>query len=436
MSENVLEMPDSLWAATAPADPGDPRLEGKHSSEICIIGGGFTGLSTALHAAEAGADVILLEAAQPGWGASGRNGGQVIPGFKLDPDDIVRRFGSERGEELVEFSGGAPDLVFDLIRRHKIECHARRQCWIHAVHGKAALVEEEERARQWCARGADVEMLDRSETEAVLGTKRYIGSALDRRGGWVQPLAYVRGLAKAARGAGARLHATSPAIQLVKSGKGWRVETPLGAVQAAQVFVCTNAYTDAYSKSLWPRLSRSLIPVVSYQAATEPLSEDLLQTILPKGHCVSDTHRILKYFCIDPEGRLVMGGRGRFLENPGRDSFGHIIKSIERFFPQATGSKLQFFWSGRVALTLGYFPYIFDLGPGLWAGGGYMGRGVAMATAMGTLLAKCAGGAKSSDLPFSPTKPKPIPFHAFRRPGVEIAVAWKRMLDAWETRGR
>jgi glycine/D-amino acid oxidase-like deaminating enzyme len=185
-----LALPDSLWAATAPPDPGDPALEGHQSCDICVVGGGFTGLSTALHAAEAGARVILLEAAQPGWGASGRNGGQVIPGFKLDPDDIVARFGSQRGEELVAFSGGAPDLVFDLIAKHQIDCSARRACWIHAVHGDAALAEEMERVRQWRARGADVEMLDREETAAVLGTGRYIGGAGYRRGGWVQPLAY------------------------------------------------------------------------------------------------------------------------------------------------------------------------------------------------------------------------------------------------------
>jgi glycine/D-amino acid oxidase-like deaminating enzyme len=430
----VLELPDSLWAATAPADPGDPlrRLEGRHNCDICVVGGGYTGLSTALHSAEDAADVILLEAAQPGWGASGRNGGQVIPGFKLDPDDIVNRFGSMRGEKLVEFSSRAPELVFDLIRRHQIDCSARRECWIHAVHGTAALAEEEERVRQWRARGADVEMLDRGETEALLGTNRYIASALDRRGGWLQPLAYARGLARAARQAGARLHAASPATNIVQRAKGWRVDTPKGSVEAAQVVLCTNAYTEG----LWPRLARSLIPIVSYQVATEPLPDELRRTILPKGHCASDTHRLLKYFCIDPEGRLVMGGRGRFLENPGRDSFAHIVQSIERYFPQAAHTPLQFYWSGRVALTLGHFPHIFDLGPGMWAGGGYMGRGVAMASAMGSLLAQCASGADVASLPFPPTKPKPIPFHALRKPGIEIAVAWKRLLDSWDTRGR
>jgi glycine/D-amino acid oxidase-like deaminating enzyme len=432
----MSELPNSLWAASAPDDPRDAQLEGNHTSDICVIGGGFTGLSTALHSAEDGGDVILLEAAEPGWGASGRNGGQVIPGFKLDPDDIVRRFGHERGERLVEFSGRAPDLVFDLIRRHRIDCHARRERWIHAVHATSALAEEEERVRQWRDRDADIEMLDRSETEALLGTRRYVASALDRRGGWLQPLAYARGLARAARAAGARLHAASPATGISRSGRGWRVDTPSGSVEAEQVFVCTNAYTSAFAPRLWPRLARSLIPIVSYQAATEPLSDELRQTILPNGHCASDTHRLLKYFCIDPDGRLVMGGRGRFLENPGLDAFTHIIKAIEHFFPRAASAKLEFFWSGRVALTRGYFPQIYDLGPGLRAGGGYMGRGVAMATAMGTLLAQCAGGTDLASLPFPPMKAKPIPFHVLRRPGIEVAVAWKRMLDAWDTRSR
>jgi len=430
----LWKLPDSLWAATAPPGPSCPPLSGDRFAELCVIGGGYTGLSAAYHAAETGADVVLVEAAEPGWGAAGRNGGQVIAGLKLDPDDLERRFGTERGRRLTDFAGGAADFVFELVAKHRIDCGARQQGWIHALHGRAALPLEEERARQWQARGVTLEMLDRDQVAAALGTDEYIAGILDPRGGWLQPLAYARGLARSARDAGARLHAASPATGISRSGKGWRVDTPSGSVEAEQVFVCTNAYTSAFSQRLWPRLARSLIPIVSYQAATEPLSDKLRQTILPKGHCASDTHRLLKYFCIDPAGRLVMGGRGRFLENPGRDDFAHIVKSIEEFFPIAAQAKLEFYWSGRVALTLGYFPQIYDLGPGLRAGGGYMGRGVAMATAMGTLLARCAAGDDIANLPFQPIEAKPIPFHALRRPGIEIAVAWKRMLDAWDTR--
>ncbi len=130
----VPRLPDSLWAATAPSAPSCPALEGEQTAELCVIGGGFTGLSTALHTAESGADVLLLEAAEPGWGAAGRNGGQVIPGLKLEPDDLERRFGIDRGQRLSAFVGSAPDLVFELIARHQIDCNERRSGWIHSIH--------------------------------------------------------------------------------------------------------------------------------------------------------------------------------------------------------------------------------------------------------------------------------------------------------------
>ena len=236
------ESPDSLWAATAASGPSCPPLSGDRFSDLCVVGGGFTGLSAAYHAAEAGAEVVLVEAAEPGWGAAGRNGGQVIPGLKLDPDDLERRFGAQRGRRLVDFAGTAPDLVFELVAKHQIDCGARRQGWVHAVHGRAALPQEEDRVRQWQARGVALEMLDRDQVSAVLGTDEYIAGLLDPRGGWLQPLAYARGLARAAQGAGASLHGRSPAARVDRSADGWRIVTPSGNVIAKQVLICTNAY--------------------------------------------------------------------------------------------------------------------------------------------------------------------------------------------------
>jgi glycine/D-amino acid oxidase-like deaminating enzyme len=427
---NVLpRLPDSLWAATAPSAPSCPALDGEQTAELCVVGGGFTGLSTALHTAESGADVLLLEAAEPGWGAAGRNGGQVIPGLKLEPDDLERRFGIDRGQRLSAFVGSAPDLVFELIARHQIDCNERRSGWIHAIHSPSAVAKEEDRVRQWQDRGAKVEMLDRQQVATLLGTDAYVAGSLDHRGGWLQPLAFARGLARAAQLAGARLHGGSPAIRIDRHGDGWRVETPSGSVTARQVFVCTNAYTNG----LWPRLSRSLIPVLSAQVATEPLSEEQRAAILPNGHAASDTRRLLRYFCIDPGGRLVFGGRGGFRETEDRSFYRHIVASLQQLFPIVRNARLEFFWCGRVAVTLDHMPHILELGPGLWAGGGYNGRGVAMATAMGRLLAACAGGEAPEKLPLPLTKPRPLPFHGLRRPAVELAVAWKRLLDAWET---
>jgi glycine/D-amino acid oxidase-like deaminating enzyme len=430
--EKFPALPDSLWAATAPSAPDCPALSGDRSVELCVVGGGFTGLSAAYHAAKAGAEVALVEAAEPGWGAAGRNGGQVIPGFKLDPDDLERRFGADRGQRMVDFSSRAPDLVFDLVAKHGIDCAARREGWVQAVHGRAALRVEEDRVRQWQARGAALEMLDRDQIAALLGTREYIAGLFDPRGGWLQPLAYARGLARAAQSAGASLHGLSPATCIDRSANGWKIATPSGSLTAKQVLICTNAYTN----KLWPRLARSLIPVTSFQVATEPLSDVLRSRILPKGHVGSDTRRLLNYFCMTPEGRFVMGGRGHVRENERRDLYAHIIASMHRLYPETSRARLDYFWSGRVAVTLDHLPKICELGPGIWSGGGYNGRGVAMATAMGQLLARCAAGASRDSLPLPPTKPRPLPFHSLRGPAIGLAVGWKLLLDRWEARHR
>jgi glycine/D-amino acid oxidase-like deaminating enzyme len=316
-----------------------------------------------------------------------------------------------------------------LIARHRIDCNARQDGWIRAIHSPSAVRKEEDWVRQWQERDADVEMLDRKQVATLLGTREYVAGWLDRRGGWLQPLAYARGLAQAAQLAGTSVHGASPAVRIERRADGWRVETPSGAVTARQVFICTNAYTDR----LWPRLSRSMIPVLSSQVATEPLSEEQRSVILPGGHVASDTRRLLRYFSVDPAGRLVVGGRGGSRETEERSFYRHIVASLQQMFPIARDAKLEFFWCGRVAVTLDHLPHIVELGPGMWAGGGYNGRGVAMATAMGRLLADCAGGAEPESLPLPPTKPRPLPFHGLRRPAVELAVAWKRLLDAWET---
>jgi glycine/D-amino acid oxidase-like deaminating enzyme len=291
---------------------------------------------------------------------------------------------------------------------------------------------EEDRVRQWQARGAALEMLDRDQVAAVLGTNEFIAGLLDPRGGWLQPLAYARGLARAAQGAGASLHGRSPATRIDRSTDGWEIATPSGKVAAKQVLICTNAYTG----QLCSRLARSLIPVTSYQVATEPLSDELRARILPKGHVGSDTRRLLRYFCMTPEGRLVMGGRGHIRESERRELYAHIVASMHELYPETSGARLDYFWSGRVAVTLDHLPKISELGPGMWSGGCYNGRGVAMATAMGRLLAECAGGADADSLPLPPTKVRPLPFHGLRGPAIGLAVAWKLLLDTWEARRR
>ncbi len=423
--------PDSLWAATATPAAAYAPLQGAERADVCVVGGGLTGLSAALHAAEGGASVVLLEAGQVGSGASGRNGGQVIPGLKLDPRELEAAFGAERGARLTELVGGAADFVFDLVRRHRIACDARQDGWLKACHSPAALRAAALTARDWSGRGAPVEEIDRVRIAELTGTGAYHGGFVDHRGGVVQPLSYTRGLARAAQQAGVRLHERSPAETPRREGGEWVVSTPSGSVRADRVIIGTNGYTDlAGARGPWPGLARTVIPVYSYIAATRPLSDDLRQSILPKGQAVSDSRRLLRYFRLDAGGRMVMGGRGAMRESADRADYASIIGSALELYPALRAREWEFVWGGRVAVTLDHLPHLHEPVPGVHAGLGYNGRGVAMATVMGKVLADRVLGRGAPVFPESALRP--VPLHRWRRPFFEVIVAWKRALDRLE----
>jgi glycine/D-amino acid oxidase-like deaminating enzyme len=418
--------PRSLWAATAeePAPQALP-LEGMAKADVAIIGGGFTGLSAALHLAETGAEVLVLEAEEPGFGASGRNGGQVIPGLKQDPDELVALFGLERGERIAEIAGGAAEFVFDLIHRHGIRCAPTCNGWIQGVHTASKLNLVHRRVAQWELRGAPVRFLNREEIAELTGTTAYCGGYLDGRGGSIQPLSYARGLARAALAAGARIYGSSPALRMAREKAGWRVETRGGAVNAGRVLICTNGYTDDF----FPGLKGSIVTANSFQVATRPLSDNLRGTILPGGQPVSDTRRLLRYFRLDPGGRLLMGGRGSFNGENRPERYERLRRAAQRVFPQLDGPDWEFFWSGKIALTADHLPHIHEPKPGVLAGLGYNGRGVAMASRMGKLLADYVSGAEAETLGLPITRIKPLPFWSLRKPVLTALINWYRLRD-------
>lgn len=423
MPSSAPSIADCLWTSSAeePVVPAPP-LVGTTRVDAAVVGGGFAGCAAALALAEAGASVALLEAQDIGWGASGRNGGQVIPGLKLDPSELRARFGDAAGRALAEQAGGAADLVFGLVARHAIRCAPVRAGWIQAAHAPQALDRVLRRARDWDAEGAPVELLDAAALRDRTGTAGYCGGWRDKRAGTVQPLAYVRGLARAAAAAGAALHGGSPVRRLSCQPGGWLLEAEGGTVLAPAVLICT----DAYSGALVPGLAQSMLLVQSVQVATGPMPAELRARVLPGGECVSETRRLAYYFRTSPDGRLVFGGRGAVGDAHSATMFASLLRAMHRTVPGSAGLPVEHRWSGQVGLTLDGLPRVLEPQPGLFVGMGYNGRGVAMATRMGGWLADRLHRGAATPLPASAMAP--IPWHGARRPALAagIALAWLR----------
>lgn len=416
---------DSLWTATANRSTDYAALQGDHRADIAIIGAGFTGLSAALHLAEDGADVILIDAQHPGWGASGRNGGQINVGLKDGPSGIKAKFGDDWGNRMIRMAGDAGDLVFDLIDRHGINCDAARPGWLRAAHTPKTLAELHALAVDWDKHGGGMEPLDRDQMQRLSGTDAYLGGVIDRRGGRLHPLNYALGLAEAAARHGASIYGDSPAERMARDGVGYRIATPAGSIRADKVLICTNAYSGDLDKPL----AQSVLPVRSVQVATTPLSDNIARTILPDDNALSDARRLLLYFRKDAEGRFIMGGRGTYNDASTHRQIDRLKRISVELFPQLEGVEWQYAWGGFVALTRDHYPHLHELSPGVMAGLGYNGRGVAIATAMGRVLARWAAGAAVQDLDFPTTPLKPLPLARFRHLAVEAEIIRLRLLD-------
>ncbi len=409
-------MPPSLWAATAPPPPATLPLDGTVRADLCVVGAGYTGLSAALHAAQAGLSVVVLEAAEIGWGASGRNNGQVIPTLsRMDPDDIVASVGA-KGEPMVAMIRDSASLVFDLIRTHGMAAEAVQNGWIQPAHRPSRVKLAEKRVRQWSARGAPAAMLDRAETARITGSEYWHGGWTNTTGGRINPLGYARGLAAAAIKAGAAIHTQSPAKSLAREGAHWAIATAGGKVLADRVVLATNAYSD----DLWPGLKTEVVPVRSYQMATSPVSDNVRKTILPEGHALSDTQGDLYFYRFDANGRLVTGGA--LMIRAGWESRirARIGERAGRVYPQLGVPTFDYVWHGYIGVNQDRLPHIHELAPGVHAWTGCNGRGVALATAIGREFARAASGTAEQDLalPLSPVKP--IAAHAL---AVKLAPA-------------
>jgi glycine/D-amino acid oxidase-like deaminating enzyme len=416
----------SLWSATAEADVVCPRLSGNHDTSVVVIGAGFTGLSTALHLLEMGVDVTVLEANSIGYGASGRNGGQVNPGWKLWPDEIKAKYGDARGSQILQMLGSSCDLVYELINEHHIKCAPRRAPYLRAATKRRGLTEVENWVSQWGRLGMPVELLNRSRTHELMGSHYFEGGFTDARGGSLQPLSYVRGLARAALCAGAKIFTRSAGLKVERKDQDWEVTTASGRVKAKYIVIATNGYTS----NLWPGLAKQVIPVASLITATRPLPEEIRKSILPEGHHVSDTRRRMLYFKVDESGRFVVGGRGQAL-TPTRqyDDTVHLQREALMLYPQLNGIEWEYHWGGLLAMTRTHSPHLIELDKNAYAGLGYNGRGVAMGTMMGRMMAETIQGEHCA---MQPEILSAFKLHAFRNIGIfwyMVTAKWLDKLD-------
>jgi glycine/D-amino acid oxidase-like deaminating enzyme len=425
VTHKSLALRPSLYADTAVSPTPTPPLDTDKTVSVAVIGGGFAGLSTALHLAGQGTDAIVLEAQEPGWGASGNNGGQLNPGLKLDPDTIESTFGGDLGRRMIAFAYNTPVFTFDLIRRFGIACEARQNGTLRAAYHAASAVAVETTAEQCIRRGMPVSILDRNAVRDATGTDRYVSAMLDRRGGDVQPLSYARGLARAALAAGAAVHGQTPATSLRREGGRWRIETPRAVVRAEKVLIATNGFTD----DLWPGLRRTIVPVFSSIAATEPLPDDIARQIMPNRSVLYESGHITVYYRVDASNRLLMGGRGpmRWIRDP--SAVAYLMRYAVRLWPVLRGNRWTHGWNSRLAMTADHYPHVHEPGPGALVYLGCNGRGVALATAMGQQLARRLIEGEAAEIDMPVTSLRPIPFHAFWPLAVKSVVLYGRIRD-------
>jgi glycine/D-amino acid oxidase-like deaminating enzyme len=406
-----------LWERTAPKPPLTLSLKGSLRADVVVCGAGYTGLSAALHLAERGVSVIVLEAAEVGFGGSGRNVGLVNAGMWVMPDLIADVLGTEYGERLIALLGNAPSFVFDLIERKRIRCEATRAGTLHCADSQAGLRELEQRTEQWSKRGAPVRLLSASQTQKKIGTQAYRGALLDARAGTVQPLAYVRGLAEAAIQAGVRVFTRSPLQGMERSGSAWNVLAPSGSVSCDWLVVAT----DAYTTGPWSAIRREQTLLPYFNVATEPLPLYLTQDILPDRQGVWDTNKVLTSFRFDQQNRLVFGSVGA-LRGTGRAVHrGWASRAIRKLFPQLDGVQFESEWYGQIGMTSDNLPRYHCLATNVISFSGFNGRGIAPGTVFGKVLAeRILGVIGDRDLPIAPTETNDARFRLVRQAVYEI----------------
>ncbi|MFP4327184.1 MAG: NAD(P)/FAD-dependent oxidoreductase [Paracoccaceae bacterium] len=419
------EYPRSWYAATLPPPPRRPALEGTVRADICVVGAGYTGLSAALHLAERGFDVVVLEAHRAGFGASGRNGGQLGSGQRIGQEALARLAGQAAADRLWTMAEEAKALVKGLIERHAIACDlrpgvaemARSPREMADLHADAAMLAER---YGYC----ETELLDREAGHALCPSPAYHGGVLDWGAAHLNPLAYALGLARAAEAAGARIFETSR-VTAIEKGTRPTLRTASGEVSCDHLILACNGYLGG----LAPKVASRVMPINNFIVATEPLGARRAD-VLTRDVAVADTNFVVNYFRLSPDGRLLFGGGESYGYRFPADIAAVVRKPMTRIFPHLADVRIDHAWGGTLAITMRRLPYLVRLGPNILSASGYSGHGVGSATHAGRLMAEAvAGQAEGFDtLAALPARPFPGGRH-LRSPLLALAMSWYALRD-------
>jgi gamma-glutamylputrescine oxidase len=379
--------PAQSWYAETASVTSRPALEGDADCDVAIIGGGFTGLGAALELAKAGVSVVLLEGAQIGSGASGRNGGQVHTGQRLDPETLTHKLGADAARQLWSMSEDAKAALHGLILDHGIECDWRPGL-IHAWH-RPGFAAEDRAYGDFITRSYGYEgfrLLSKSEVARELGTDVYHGGSFDAGGGHLHPLKLALGLARAAEGLGAKLYENSRVCAWTPVADGVRLCLQNGArVTAKTTLVCGNGYMEGLSE----RIDAHVMPINNFILTTEPLSDP---SILPNDHAAADSRFVVNYWRKTADGRLLFGGGENYTPWSPKDIAAFVRRNMLKIYPQLEKARISHAWGGTLAITLSRAPFVRRLSPNILVSAGYSGQGVVLAPYFGRLLARAVLG--------------------------------------------
>lgn len=378
----------SYYSDSANAVKHYPVLQGEHTADVCIIGAGYTGLSAALHLAEKGYRVVLLEAQRVGWGASGRNGGQVCQGQNMSHEDMQKKVGRTVADALWQMSIESVELVKTLISRHKILCDLKKGV-LHVAAKPGHCADLQRAVEYTCGKLAyeALSYLDQTDVSAMLGTQRYYGGQYWHDALHLHPLNYALGLAAAAEQAGVQIFEHSRVIRY-RAGHDAEVRTDTGCVKPAYILLACNGYLG----KLEPRIAGKIMPINNFILATEPLGKEISHRINRDDVAVADSRFVINYFKLSGDNRLLWGGGETYSRRFPSDIRGFVRKHMLEFYPELKDLRIDYGWGGTLAITLNRMPCFNRLEENLFVAQGYSGHGVAMATLGGKLMAEAVSG--------------------------------------------